>query len=281
MPRLQLFQGRFAQVVDTAREPVVVSTVRRVRMIVCDLDGVLLLPSGELGPVGVAAMRQCQRAGVLVTWATSREPWSVARIAAPHDLSGWAATALGAARVDLSSGMLLAQHPLSSEHLELLSDLRQSRPEVRFGWTNAHRRYVEPGYPTSDLRAVVASSLWQESGEHPILMVSLRSPLASDLAHPGSRVVGLLEWHSWADGPADVTASGRTKLRAVQEMAADAGVSHEQVVAFGDTAVDLEMMAWAGYSVAPRTAEPEVRAVADELVDDCASEGVARWLLAQ
>lgn len=56
------------------------------------------------------------------------------------------------------------------------------------------------------------------------------------------------------------------------------GLSPEQVMAIGDGANDIEMIAKAGLGVAMKNADPEVKAVADRLAPHHAEDGVAQVL---
>ena len=56
------------------------------------------------------------------------------------------------------------------------------------------------------------------------------------------------------------------------------GISPEEVVALGDGANDLEMIARAGLGVAMSNADEEVKAIADEVAPHHAADGVAQFL---
>jgi hydroxymethylpyrimidine pyrophosphatase-like HAD family hydrolase len=66
-----------------------------------------------------------------------------------------------------------------------------------------------------------------------------------------------------------------TKASALARLAGRAGITPEQVVAFGDMPNDLPMLAWAGRAVAVANAHPEVLALADEVTASNDDDGVA------
>jgi HAD superfamily hydrolase (TIGR01484 family) len=83
---------------------------------------------------------------------------------------------------------------------------------------------------------------------------------------------------SSGDGLLEIAAAGVTKASALAKIAAGWGIDARDVVAFGDMPNDLEMLQWAGRSVAMSNGHADVLAVADEVAADHADDGVARVL---
>jgi hypothetical protein len=71
---------------------------------------------------------------------------------------------------------------------------------------------------------------------------------------------------------------GVTKGSGLDFLAGRLGFTPEQTVAFGDGENDVELMDWAGYSVAVENADEQVKAVADWTCPPAAEEGVAQVL---
>jgi hydroxymethylpyrimidine pyrophosphatase-like HAD family hydrolase len=76
----------------------------------------------------------------------------------------------------------------------------------------------------------------------------------------------------------EVTAAGVDKASAVQRYCAERGIVPSAVVAVGDGPNDLGLFAYAGTSVAPLSARPEVAAAATWLTRGNDDDGVA-WAL--
>jgi hydroxymethylpyrimidine pyrophosphatase-like HAD family hydrolase len=76
----------------------------------------------------------------------------------------------------------------------------------------------------------------------------------------------------------EIAAPGVTKATALARLAAAAGVTAGQVVAFGDMPNDLPMLDWAGHAVAVANAHPAVLAAADEVTGSNDEDGVAAVL---
>ena len=71
---------------------------------------------------------------------------------------------------------------------------------------------------------------------------------------------------------------GVDKAATTAKVAASWGISAGEVVAFGDNANDLELLAWAGTGVAVENALPETKAVADCVIGHHADDAVASFV---
>lgn len=76
----------------------------------------------------------------------------------------------------------------------------------------------------------------------------------------------------------DITAQGVTKAEGVRQWCAMRGIKPEEVIGFGDGENDLEFLQTVGYAVAMGNASDELKAIADEVTDDCDHDGVATWI---
>ena len=72
-----------------------------------------------------------------------------------------------------------------------------------------------------------------------------------------------------------INVAGVNKGAALEELSAELGVGAAEVVAFGDYTNDLPMLAWAGTSIAPGNAHPDVLAVVDEITAPNDEDGLA------
>ena len=76
----------------------------------------------------------------------------------------------------------------------------------------------------------------------------------------------------------EVTATGVDKASTLAMLADRLGVAHADVVTFGDSHNDIEMLRWAGTGVAMGNAHPDVAAASDLQVPSNADDGVAVWI---
>ena len=73
----------------------------------------------------------------------------------------------------------------------------------------------------------------------------------------------------------EITNSAATKAKAIQFMAQHLGISAEQVIAFGDNFNDLDMLQYAGLSVAMGNAPDAIKQVAKEVTATNNEDGIA------
>jgi hypothetical protein len=76
----------------------------------------------------------------------------------------------------------------------------------------------------------------------------------------------------------DIGVSGITKAYALERLCTRLGVTADEVVAIGDNHNDLAILDWAGVSMAPANAVPEVLAMVDRVLPSNTEEGVADFL---
>lgn len=77
---------------------------------------------------------------------------------------------------------------------------------------------------------------------------------------------------------ADITARGVTKASGIREWCKITGIKPEEIIGFGDSENDIEFLQTVGYAVAMGNATDEVKAIANEVTDDCDHDGVAHWI---
>jgi hydroxymethylpyrimidine pyrophosphatase-like HAD family hydrolase len=99
------------------------------------------------------------------------------------------------------------------------------------------------------------------------------------LAVVAGALAGLAEaTHSSYTGLVEISAAGVTKAAGLAWYCERAGVTAEEVVAFGDMPNDVPMLTWAGRGVAVANAHPAVLAIADEVTSANTEDGVAAYL---
>ncbi|MDE7233439.1 MAG: HAD hydrolase family protein, partial [Ruminiclostridium sp.] len=74
------------------------------------------------------------------------------------------------------------------------------------------------------------------------------------------------------------TKKGATKEKAAQIAAKSLGIAPEEVIAFGDDMVDLEMLRLCGCGVAMDNAIGAVKEIADAVTESNDRDGVAKYL---
>ena len=92
--------------------------------------------------------------------------------------------------------------------------------------------------------------------------------------HFGGRLIAVKTWPFFLE----ITSPTATKARALEILGRHLGFEAEDVLAFGDSYNDADMLSWAGTGVAMAGAPPEVIAAADETCGPVEDDGVPATL---
>lgn len=254
-------------------------------MVVCDMDGTLLGADGRVSARNAQALARAAEAGARVVIATGRPVYNLAPVI-DIGFTGLAVCMNGAVIYDIAAGQVrsatMLQPPVMQSFVGDIAGL---------GWTFALA--VERAIDTE--RDFWAEDAYAHPWEDVELQWATRAELMTGPAvkmyvRYGERSTDVLGTvrevaagrvtvtDSSGDGLIEVAAAGVTKGAVLATLAADWGVDAADVVAFGDMPNDLEMLAWAGRSVAMSNAHPDVLAVASEVGGHHAADGVAEVL---
>jgi Cof subfamily protein (haloacid dehalogenase superfamily) len=250
------------------------------RLILVDLDGTLLGANGAISDRNTSVLARATAAGSRVVVATGRP----ARLLGPIRSSLGTSIVLcynGAIVLDLTSGEILEAHLLEGGLFrDAILSLRADGLEFVVG--------VE-GMPAEGLRTEPG---FRRGAEIPRAALDelTSSGIVKGLIHAGPGQFGavwdalerfadtLTVTRSGVDGLIEVSAVGVTKGGVIDALARAWRIAPSEAIAFGDMPNDLEMLRWAGWSVAMGNAEPEVKLAASEVAEHHDSDAVARVL---
>ncbi|WP_449374137.1 HAD family hydrolase [Arthrobacter psychrolactophilus] len=272
-------------------------------LVALDVDGTLMDDAGAISAEVKSAVALAVAAGHLVTIASGRSLGAVLPVLAELGLSrGYAVCSNGGLTVrldpELPGGFEIIDRVSFVPRTALLS-LQKNIPGVCFAVEDANGDYLsttpfqDPSFGrearTVDLAdildrevvRVVASSAQTSSEE---FIAAVAAAELQDVAY----FIGLGGWLDLAGigvvearekgllrAQADMAAPNVSKASGLETLRASLGVEHQQTVAVGDGLNDLEMLRWAARGVAMGQAEDEVKAVADEVTETVARDGVA------
>ena len=237
------------------------------RLIAVDLDGTLVPQSGGV-PSGVAAaIERVTAAGALVVAATGRSLSTTGYVARDAGMHDFAVVSNGAMIVRVDPETVVSAQTFDAT--ALLDELAPLLPTATFavertdGVFLTSRFFVDTGV-SLDIREVTFAELTAE----PVVRVIVRSD--EHIEEGLGPVVEHLDMHSIAFGVTDVAwldlgIKGVTKATGLQTLCDGLGIDSSEVLAIGDSMNDLEMLEWAGCSVAMGSARPAIRAVADHV----------------
>lgn len=256
----------------------------RPELVALDIDGTVVDHDGRMPDPVRDAVRRVVKAGVPVVLATGRS-WHGTR-----DLFDYLDLPAGPAV--LSNGAVVVRYPpqeviktVTFDPSDVIRKVRDFSPTTLIAVEEIGRGYrVTDHFPAGDLTGEMIIETPEQLSARPVTRVILREPGRSDeeflaLAdHLGLHgVTYYVGWSAWID----IAPVGVNKATALDEVAAEFGVSADRVLALGDGRNDVEMLTWAGRGVALGDAPDEVREAADAVTDRFDDGGtvneLARW----
>jgi Cof subfamily protein (haloacid dehalogenase superfamily) len=258
-------------------------------LFVIDVDGTVLTSTHEVGPAAVAQVRRVRAAGVEVLLASSRGPRAMLPVVSALGLTD------GAEFVGTQGALTAAYDADGVLHV------RNRRPApvdaartvvaaatargLAVGWYAGERWLVSHVDATIAREARVVN----DTPEVADLRAQTAGPDKLMVIAPGPAEVDVLrrlaetlpaELTAQVSNPTylEITGRGVDKASAVARWCAQRGILPSQTVAIGDGPNDLGLFAFAGTSVAPANARPEVAAAATWTTRSNDDDGVA-WAL--
>jgi Cof subfamily protein (haloacid dehalogenase superfamily) len=255
--------------------------VRVIRLVASDLDGTLLRGDLTVSERTRKAIHEARRAGIAFVAVTGRPARSVRLLNERLGLGGIAVCANGAVLYDLDNDTVLDQTLLAAAVARRIVDgLRTAAPGVSFAWEDADGFGCEPTWGRDPMTPIdrVAYGDPLELIHAPLLKVLARHRGMDfdKLAERAREVAGEEAVVTWSTRQViEVSAAGVTKAFALERVCQLLGVQSDEVIAVGDMANDLSMLAWAGRAVAVANADPAVLAEVDEVTASNDDDGVA------
>ncbi|MFJ4810988.1 HAD hydrolase family protein [Streptomyces longwoodensis] len=278
-------------VTSATRQPETPASTVPPRLIATDLDGTLLRDDKTVSPRTVAALAAAEQAGIDVFFVTGRPARWMDVVSEHVHGHGLAICGNGAAVVDLHGGpgahrFVNVRELPRQNALDAVGLLRDAAPGTVYAVEQTYGFHQEPDYPKLHMETpddlAPAEELLAPAG------VASREPILKILAyHPTLDPDAFLTVARLSVGDrANVTRSSPSallelsgpevsKASTLALCCAERGISHEEVVAFGDMPNDLEMLTWAGRSYAMGNAHPDVLAAASGRTAANNEDGVA------
>lgn len=261
----------------------------RYQLLALDLDGTVVNHDLSIDPRVNAAITAAQAAGMIVTIATGRMYGAALPFATALNIKQPLICYQGAVIRDAPSGhirytmtmpgavtaeavqMLLERDIFVVAYIDEVLHIAQRRPELDL-YLSYHPEGAEVRL-CADLPAVVAQYPTSK-----LLFVAEPEIVELTLAElqrgVGDRLVTTRSHQLFGE----LTALGVNKGRALAELAQQLGIPQAAVVAIGDQANDLEMIAWAGLGLAMGNAIPALKAIANQTIPSIDEAGVA-WAI--
>ncbi|MFJ6658573.1 HAD-IIB family hydrolase [Streptomyces sp. NPDC091377] len=279
------------RVTSATRQPETPAAAVPPRLIATDLDGTLLRDDKSVSPRTVAALAAAEEAGIEVFFVTGRPARWMDVVSDHVHGHGLAICGNGAAVVDLHGGpgahrFVKVRELARKNALDAVRLLRDAAPGTVYAVEQTYSFNQEPAYPKLHL-------------EIPDRLAPAEELLGADGPGAGEPVLKILAYHPEIDPDAfltvarlalgeratvtrsspsallEISGPGVSKASTLALCCAERGISHEEVVAFGDMPNDVEMLTWAGQSYAMGNAHPDVVAAASGRTVANNEDGVA------
>lgn len=268
-----------------------------IKVIAIDMDGTLLDSQKAIPEANKKALQAAQAAGLDVVLCTGRALSGVKPLYGELGLAqeGYAILNNGCSTHRTSDWQLVADRHLTAEELTALYDLLADHPQVQLTVFDEDNYFVvadealpiihyDAGLVFTTPTCVTLEELLSREvvyfqamfvGE-PADVDAFQAQHEADLA----RVFSVVRSQSYIF---EILPAGTNKASALSELVDQLGYSPEEVMAIGDANNDLEMLAYAGYSVAMGNSPDHIKAVAKYQTASNDEAGVAqaieRWAL--
>jgi Cof subfamily protein (haloacid dehalogenase superfamily) len=256
-------------------------------LVAADLDGTLLLSeSHELSSFTKQSVRTLAALGIPTILATGRMFRSARRFAAELGLDGPLIAYQGALIKNVSTGETLHHDPVPLESaLEIIDFVQADGRTINVYLDDdlhveGRTPFVDWYEEVSGMRAHLVGPL---SGflDRPPTKIGLGGE-PKDLEDMLPRINDFLRGRATAVKTwpffIEMTSPTATKSRGLDLVCRQMGLGRRQVLAFGDSHNDSDMLAWAGTGVAMGDAPPEVAALADITCESVDDDGFTRYL---
>ncbi|MGW4552563.1 Cof-type HAD-IIB family hydrolase [Streptomyces sp. NPDC004365] len=276
---------------SATRQPETPASIVPPRLIATDLDGTLLRDDKSVSGRTVAALAAAEEAGIEVFFVTGRPARWMDVVSDHVHGHGLAICGNGAAVVDLHGGpgthrFVKVRELPRDNAVDAVRLLRDAAPGTVYAIEQTYGFYQEPDYPklhmeSPDLRAPAAELLARDAPgtQQPVLKILAYHPdLDPDAFLTLARLAVGNRASITRSSPSallEISGPGVSKASTLALCCAERGISHEEVVAFGDMPNDVEMLSWAGQSYAMGNAHPDVIAAASGRTVANNEDGVA------
>lgn len=245
-----------------------------IKMVVFDLDGTLLRTDKTVSERTKEALRQCQEAGIKTVYATGRG--GGAETLAPSELFDGKISMNGAiAKVgDKTVYSCLIPCPFARQLL-LACDKRGLKIVSQIAGVH-YANFVLPDEWKDTVSNWEITDFSKHNKDAAKLFTYDLTP--EDVAFITEILPEDLYMVIAVDGVAMIMHKNATKSKAVAVLADLWGIKQSEIAAFGDDLNDIDLLTYAGISVAMGNALENVKAVARYVCDTNDNDGAAKWI---
>ncbi|MBQ8800158.1 MAG: HAD-IIB family hydrolase [Lachnospiraceae bacterium] len=244
--------------------------MKNIKAIITDLDRTLLRTDKSLSEYTIAVLRDCKARGIKIMAATARPERTITEY---DEAIGFdAVTVMNGAKVMVGEKRMTYGIPdaLAEEMLAKVCERKEFLFSVETGeilYAAEHiaefQYTLHTEFPKLPAGETAYKILVSGEGAAEFVKENLTEDLHCTVAN------GYL---------VQIMSKDAKKRNGVAVMLDAFGISPEEAVYFGDDQDDAESMEFCGLGIAVDNAIPEVKAVADKVVESNDADGVARWI---
>jgi len=243
-------------------------------LIVTDLDGTLLRTDRTISEYTKAILTRCREAGIKVAFATGRS-------------SGDSDTMLSSvsfdARINMNGAIAKAGETLIYSRLishETACNFLVSCDKAGIKVVSQTENMHYSNFAVSDLWHWIKNFEIVDFREHKIdaQKIYLSNLTSQELAYIKSILPDELYMVMANDNLLMIMHKEATKAKAVAALADFWGIERSEIITFGDDLNDIDMLSFAGTSVAMGNALGKVKSAASQICDTNDNDGVAKWI---
>lgn len=251
---------------------------RKRSMIFFDIDGTLLDHNKRLPPSTKEAILALKQAGHEIAFATGRSPFMLKALGDELGIDSF--VGFNGQYVTLH-GKLIYKNPIATDLIQSLSEyaLQNGNPLVYLdheGMRSSTRRHPRIEESIGSLCFTHPEYGPDYYADREIYQTMLFCTETEEANYKKwEHRLDFVRWHLFS---VDVLPSGGSKARGIERMIGVLGIAKEDVFAFGDNLNDIEMLQYAGHSVAMGNSPESVKKVARYVTKDVSQDGIAYGL---
>ncbi|MDR0552217.1 MAG: Cof-type HAD-IIB family hydrolase [Spirochaetaceae bacterium] len=249
-----------------------------IKLIVSDLDGTMLNDDHvTIPPSNIAALAKAQNQGIKIAVATGRT-YSISGHIIKQLPCNYLIFSNGAAALDLETGKTIYSAGIPYTDGEKILR-RLSKTECVYSVVCANNVYMEKHHLDEFQKVInngafmefllpkmnLVSNIFDAINEREIEKIEAFNLEDREKQHFKEYVLSLAPWNfssSYNGSNIEITAPDATKGKALVELCRLLDISKNEVMAFGDSDNDIDMLSWASHSFAMENAIPSVKAAA-------------------
>lgn len=227
------------------------------RLAVIDLDDTLLGPDKQISPENRDALQLLRSAGIQVVIASGRHHRDIIMYESEIGIEGWVISSQGAVVQHSQSGDLLYELTISPD---LARELQFRGQQLELDMIAYHRTGVFKeidsewsrlqGVHTGETMHRVDFDSLADTGLQKMIWIGEPDRIEELRAVIEKEYRGRLYVVKTEDDGLEFLHPESNKVRGARVVAANMGIAPEQVIAFGDGTNDIQLLQWAGMSVA-------------------------------